>query len=496
MNPTSTKKKQASATYVAAPAAQSRRVVQRGPRLNNKNSNLGLVVENSFLYSEIRPTDTEFNVQVMTFQPGNTQDFPWLSGIASRFEKYELMKLSVRYIPSCGTDTSGQFNFYWEYDVEDANVPGDMKEASVQKNSTSCAPWVSSSMSCSIPDVNRTVREFYVTNSETNNRWNDAVKLVVSYQSSTGSVDTLWGTLWIDYRVKFHTPAFQNTGNPILREGSETFYEQPTDITIGTTTDTAVINSATTPISPRSDQLNIGPISPQTSLSVGGMVEVPPGRYIMGTTPNYSGTSTNTANTSLIYSGTTFGFSDTDNIVAAAVTDTSANTTYRPGGAGSPHLNVNDAYERVVDLPVKKFVTALADYSLSNIASVVINRASSFFLRYLGPSLLLASVKGDKLKAHTLFHKQYVASTLARHHRLGRLPPASYLQSVQRVSPELFEDIILRLKSRPSTSMPTSIPLSLSSTSSHDMQNPVTNTGAVPSEDPAKTCQGMDFTHY
>jgi hypothetical protein len=55
-----------------------------------------------------------------SINPGDGSTFPWLSGLATRFEKYEFLSLRLTYKPSCPTTTAGGMALVAVYDPADA----------------------------------------------------------------------------------------------------------------------------------------------------------------------------------------------------------------------------------------------------------------------------------------------------------------------------------------------------------------------------------------
>lgn len=53
-------------------------------------------------------------LQSALINPGNTQLFPWLSGIANAFDRYTFKKLVLHYVPRVGMNTDGLI--YFAYD--------------------------------------------------------------------------------------------------------------------------------------------------------------------------------------------------------------------------------------------------------------------------------------------------------------------------------------------------------------------------------------------
>jgi hypothetical protein len=348
-------------------------------------------------------------------QPGDPSVFPWLNKIARNFEYYKVKRLSARYENACSTTTPGQILLFWDYDVSDP-VPGTFAQASVMSGNKLSAPWDHFQLAASTAAIHRQEPAYYVAASATANRLNDACSLMICTIPPSGSESVVWGNIWLDFTVEFSVPAYETSVSE--EQGTLTIYEQPVVNPTIATSDGSLINDATA-VSPVLDGLSLGPISPQTSLSVGGMVQVPPGRYRVGTTPNVRGTIGSTSNSQVISTATSFAVSDSDNIVAAVTTPASSTSAIEPNALAGSYQYIVDAFERVLDLPVMKWLAPIMDYTVQDIAELAITEATSFFVEYVGPSLLLAESK-SLADAESKFYSKYLHSTVSRHERLRR----------------------------------------------------------------------------
>lgn len=74
--------------------------------------------------------------------PGTTDQawFPWLSGVASNYQKYRFRSLRYVIEPQCSTATTGSVLMAWETDISDV-VPDEKIQMMTLKTCVRCAPW-------------------------------------------------------------------------------------------------------------------------------------------------------------------------------------------------------------------------------------------------------------------------------------------------------------------------------------------------------------------
>lgn len=82
------------------------------------NSSIGFTVSNPGL--ETNPGYTTVRPYKYSINPGDGAIFPWLSGIAARFEKYQFSDITIHYRPSCPTTTPGGLALVANYDPADS----------------------------------------------------------------------------------------------------------------------------------------------------------------------------------------------------------------------------------------------------------------------------------------------------------------------------------------------------------------------------------------
>jgi len=93
-----------------------------------------LVVSHVEYYGTISASATTFTLQkTITTNPGLNTSFPWLSQIATNYDKYKFRNLYMEYIPSCPTTTSGTIYFAFDPNALDLGPveTGDMLQYKV-----------------------------------------------------------------------------------------------------------------------------------------------------------------------------------------------------------------------------------------------------------------------------------------------------------------------------------------------------------------------------
>jgi len=84
---------------------------------------------------------TDCKVQAsLPVNPGISDTFPWLSGIADKYDQYKLSSLEFEYVPVKGTDISGEIGLLFDPDTLD-DPPLSMSELLQSQYSITGAPW-------------------------------------------------------------------------------------------------------------------------------------------------------------------------------------------------------------------------------------------------------------------------------------------------------------------------------------------------------------------
>lgn len=150
----------------AAPAAYS--VRQRGsgrPRV--KSSSRGMIINHSEMIGNLvsNATTLVFSATDFTVNPGKYSTFPWLSTIASNFDKYIMRKVVFHLVSNQPTSTGGKIGIGFDYDSTDP-APSDRNEFFSLTHHVECAPWDSVSLNVPLDNLPRFVNSHTTTDSK------------------------------------------------------------------------------------------------------------------------------------------------------------------------------------------------------------------------------------------------------------------------------------------------------------------------------------------
>jgi len=81
-----------------------------------------------------------FTAIKLAVNPGVSTSFPWLSALASRFERYKFSSLCFEYVPSCAVTVAGTVMAAFDTDASDA-APTTKAQLMAYQNATRSPPW-------------------------------------------------------------------------------------------------------------------------------------------------------------------------------------------------------------------------------------------------------------------------------------------------------------------------------------------------------------------
>lgn len=134
------------------------------------------------------------------FQPGLL--FPWCSGVARNFEKYEPHFVRIRYVPSCSTATGGGVCMLFDTDPYDI-VPGTVSDMLSSSLSVAGPAWAP--LEINLPShLLKSYHRYYtrVGAVQGDLKTYDLGKLIIA---NTAAVTTT-GKIFVDYDITFHVP--------------------------------------------------------------------------------------------------------------------------------------------------------------------------------------------------------------------------------------------------------------------------------------------------
>jgi len=141
-----------------------------------------------------------------SLNPGDGTTFPWLSGLATRFEKYQFAKLTVMYKPTCATTTQGGIALVAVYDPAD-EVPDTRTQLFNAESSVRAAVYDDIKLVVKPANLRRKlyVRMTHHDLIDANElRLSDVGYFVSAVMNTDG--DHQFGDLFIEYDVSFYGP--------------------------------------------------------------------------------------------------------------------------------------------------------------------------------------------------------------------------------------------------------------------------------------------------
>lgn len=210
-------KTKTSGAMVAAPAATSYRGTSQRPTWTAKaNGTVGIKHREQFA-EVFRPNDLADYQQIFSHRinPGNSQIFPWLAGIAPSWETYQFNTLRFEYIPSAPSTAAGTVTISVDYDPEDS-VPTTKQQLLQMDGSTTAGLWVKQTHSSTRGNLQKR-KELFVATGGPADRLNDTGTAIFGIFGTDGDpTRASTGDLWVTYDVTLFTPQPRNPVNTEL----------------------------------------------------------------------------------------------------------------------------------------------------------------------------------------------------------------------------------------------------------------------------------------
>jgi len=199
----------------SAPVAQGRtRRMQKPKLVSSANGNM-FVVHREYIADVVAGTGapSAFSSATFPINPGSTTTFPWLSGIAPRFEKYHFKKLKFCFETEAATALGGSVILTVDYDATD-NAPTSKVQAMAYKNAVRSPPWQECCHDSAAEDLSQQRQYFVRTGALPANadpKLYDTGNLFFCSQNVATSGATL-GELYVEYEIQLMTPQIPDTG--------------------------------------------------------------------------------------------------------------------------------------------------------------------------------------------------------------------------------------------------------------------------------------------
>ncbi len=153
---------------------------------------------------------TGFATNSFVINPGQSATFPWLSGIANRFESYSFEELRFEFKTKTATTALGDVILAVDYDATDA-APTDSIQAEAYDESASGAPWQNVTHVCKKVNLKK-LPMFYVRGdsqpANTDLKMSDMGNLFVCTENQASAA--LVGYMYVSYSVRFFTPQLRS----------------------------------------------------------------------------------------------------------------------------------------------------------------------------------------------------------------------------------------------------------------------------------------------
>jgi len=183
---------------------------KRGPRIT-RSGNEVTVAHREYVAAVNGSSNTveSMVLEKIRINPGDSETFEWLSGFAKAYEKYEVKKMIVEYVPTTTTITTGQVILVPDYNVNNPQQNA-LNQVLNNMDSVAGAAWTPKKLIISPSKFNQT-KSFLIRNEAfvaSDYLLFDPVNV---YVGSNGTPDnTSLGQLYISYVIKFMVPSTNN----------------------------------------------------------------------------------------------------------------------------------------------------------------------------------------------------------------------------------------------------------------------------------------------
>lgn len=159
------------------------------------------------------PTD-KYIMETHVFQPGSSENFPWLHNMASGFQQYRVKKAVYRYEPFTSvfgdTGKQGRVSLFFDYNVSapvDSNIDDMLNKAPSVNTQSSKSIALILNPRYMVDNARKTKNLRTDDQTSTNLDSFDAGHLIVGLDEFTFAAE--FGKIWVDYEVEFLIPSSQ-----------------------------------------------------------------------------------------------------------------------------------------------------------------------------------------------------------------------------------------------------------------------------------------------
>jgi len=227
---------------------------------------------------------TGFKVAAYALNPGQPGLFPWLSKIASRYEKFRFKNLEFLFQTEKSSATNGTVIFAVDYDASD-DKPDSKTQLLQNEDKERAAPWQKFSLKCSRHNLTDTLARFVRPSAVPGGADIKTYDLGTLYVGTSGMADTSSvGELYVRYDVELMTPILEETG---VAYNNRAYVLQTLNFQVQTSGVWSAFNGVNL-IELKNPDVDAYSISPS------GDITVPPGVYQISGWTNHTGSGTTT----------------------------------------------------------------------------------------------------------------------------------------------------------------------------------------------------------
>jgi hypothetical protein len=186
----------------AVSAAYSKTMALTAPTATTRGGGRTVIKHREYLGPVVG--STTLRVTSYNLNPGLAASFPWMSQVATNYEKYMVKKLSVQYVTSSGSTTGGRVGLAFGYNPSEADPTSKSEFFSIVPNVEE-APWEDINMTVPPTGEVKYVR-FGGISSGTVNTY-DMGKIIVIASNTPDSESTI-GELFVDYEIELSRPHY------------------------------------------------------------------------------------------------------------------------------------------------------------------------------------------------------------------------------------------------------------------------------------------------
>jgi hypothetical protein len=196
-----------------APLAKSKLQVTKSAKVIP--SGTGVRIRHEEFFAVMTAPDALSTVWGYTIQPGFAELFPWLSGIATRYERYTIHSLSLKYVARCPATTTGIMVMCADQDANDAMPSEDEAgRAAMMAHTGAVSGSVWADLTMKLPPGWERSKDLFVRASgeasTVEPRTADAGMIFLGIFGKTDGTIGAFGDLMVCYDIEFHLPQLLN----------------------------------------------------------------------------------------------------------------------------------------------------------------------------------------------------------------------------------------------------------------------------------------------